>query len=271
MADPWEVKLDRADEHLVELRRSIQELMVSGAFTAVTDSMGRERAVRLVLTGEIPPRLGAIVGDIIHNARSSLDTVAVAVCEFGNGGKLSEDDERSVQFPITDSPASFDTAIGRRLPHAKDEHIEFICTQQPWYLVNQASVLDDEQRNESILHDDLSTLQRLSNTDKHRRIHLTAWYPSDIYAGSNETVTVGWRQNHPGRPWQHGDVIGWWILDGPDADVEELWPHAEIGLSLQYHLDLNWPGLPVDQFLEGLLRYVRGWVVTPLARMIDGV
>lgn len=177
-----------------------------------------------MLTGEIPPRLRAIVGDIIHNARSSLDTVAVAVCEFGNGGQLSESDEGSVQFPITDSPASFDTAVVRRLPYAKDEHIEFIRTRQPWYLVHHASVLDDEQRKESITHDNLSTLQRFSNTDKHRRIHLTAWYPSDIYAGSNDTVTVGWRPNHPGRPWQHGDVIGWWILDGPDADVEELCP-----------------------------------------------
>ena len=62
MPEAWDVKLDRADEHLGELARSIQELHDSGDFAAVTDQIGTERAVRLVLKAEIPSRFSAIVG-----------------------------------------------------------------------------------------------------------------------------------------------------------------------------------------------------------------
>lgn len=39
------------------------------------------------------------------------------------------------------------------------------------------------------------------------------------------------------------------------------------GLSLQYHLELAWVGVALDQFLERLILYVSS-VVIPLARMI---
>ncbi|MGH3804225.1 MAG: hypothetical protein ACRDTD_29630 [Pseudonocardiaceae bacterium] len=119
--------------------------------------------------------------------------------------------------------------------------------------------------SKSIKHEELSTLQRLSSIDKHRIVHVTAWHPTDVYAGSNEGLKVGWRPNCPVRP--DGDVIGWWVLEGTDEKVGDFWPKAEVGLSLQYHLDLNWPGIALDQFLEGLLRYVAS-VVVPMARMI---
>ena len=49
--EPWTVKVDRAAEHIGELRRSIGELKTSGDLAAVTDQQGSERVVRLV--GEV--------------------------------------------------------------------------------------------------------------------------------------------------------------------------------------------------------------------------
>ena len=39
--EPWDIKLERADEHLRELGRSVRELRESGEISAVTDSTGR--------------------------------------------------------------------------------------------------------------------------------------------------------------------------------------------------------------------------------------
>ena len=60
MIEPWTVKVDRAAEHIGELRRSIGELKASGDLAAVTDQQGSERVVRLVARGEPAPRLTAV-------------------------------------------------------------------------------------------------------------------------------------------------------------------------------------------------------------------
>ena len=152
-------------------------------------------------TGAIPSRLSAIVGDIIHNARSSLDTVALAVCEFGNGGKLSVHDEESVQFPITNSPARFDNAVEKRLPYTKDGAHRVHPHQAAVVPVQRASEPDDEQRNESIRHDDLSThsaplqYRQAPSGSPHRLVavrHLRG-------LKRNREGGLG-RPNHPGRP-----------------------------------------------------------------------
>jgi len=72
--------------------------------------------------------------------------------------------------------------------------------------------MSEERRASAIEHDELSTLQRLSNIDKHRRLHLAAWVPTDIMAGVDDGVEVRWKPNWLGRPPQDGDVVGWWLL-----------------------------------------------------------
>lgn len=39
-------------------------------------------------------------------------------------------------------------------------------------------------------------------------------------------------------------------------------------MTLSYHLGLGWTNQSVDGFLENLIRYIRGWVVGPLANII---
>lgn len=267
MAEPWDIKHDRANELLVELRRSIRELKQSGGFAAVTEEWGKERAVRVVLKTDIPDRLSAIVGDIVHNARSSLDTVALAVCDFGSGGKLSEEDERRVQFPITSDPADWKKQSRFRLPCAEKDHLGFMREHQPWYWIEQATVKSPAEKEESVKHHPLSTLQSLSNIDKHRAVHLTALYADVVFAGADDGVIKAFRTNETGRSLQDGDVIGWWLLSDDVPSGTGFFPRAELDLSLRYHLDLNWRGAPVGQFLESLVAHARH-VVVPLARMI---
>jgi hypothetical protein len=267
MAEPWDVKLDRADEHVRELQHSIRELLDSGDFAAITDPTGTERSVRLVIRSEIPARLSAIVGDIVHNLRSALDCVALATCEVGHGGPLSDAEERGVYFPITQSESHFNQVAPRYLPHAEPQHVDLIRFWQPWYDAVTDSGLTEEQRQSLIRHHDLNTLADLSNIDKHRRLHLTTWYPSHIYAGAPEGLEVRWRRATAPLALGDGAVVGQWILVGPEADTAEFHAYAEVELTLQRHLDFGWGGLDVHRFLERMAMYVRS-VVMPLARTI---
>lgn len=250
--EPWAIKLDRAAEHIGELRRSIGEFKASGDLAAVTDQRGSERVVRLVAKGEPAPRLSAIVGDFVHNLRSALDCVAVAACEVEQQRALAETEERSIQFPITKSAKDFDAEVQRRLSLAGDSSVGFIRSRQPWYFVDQASVLGVKRHESAVRHHELSTLAWLSNTDKHRRVHLTAWYPTDIWMAVPDGSTVQWRPG-PGE-WSDGAEIGRWLVAGYNAESVELGDNADVGLTLRHHLELGWPAVDVVGFLTGCWR-----------------
>jgi hypothetical protein len=271
MAEAWEVKLDRAEELRQELVHATDGLCRSGDFYAETDQAGAERAVRIVIRCEIPARLSAIVGDVLHNLRSALDCVALVTCEVGRSGPLTDAEERDVQFPITKGEPEFERRRRVLLPHAAPDAIDLIRSRQPWYLPNLAPGFDEAHRRLQIDEDLLSTLAALSNIDKHRRLHLTAWYPSAIYTGVPDGVRVRFRPN-PG-PIGDGSIVGYWLVDadeGIDPATVELEGHAEVAVSLQHHIERSVysPGIEMTDFLNTLVLHVHGWVVTPLARLI---
>ena len=107
----------------------------------------------------------------------------------------------------------------------------------------------------------------LSNTDKHRRVHLAAWYPTGIWMAVPDGVTVEWRPGLGGRT--NGAEIGRWLVSGPNAETVELGDNADVGLTLRYHLELGWPEVDVVGFLSGRHGHVRDWVGAPLAREIE--
>jgi hypothetical protein len=60
-------------------------------------------------------RCGAIIGDVCHNLRSALDHLAFQLAHRNKGGSVTN--ERRIQFPIEDNPATFKgrcTDPGRR-------------------------------------------------------------------------------------------------------------------------------------------------------------
>lgn len=261
MSEPWDVKLARAHEHLSVLRRAIDDLTDSGDFAVTTERSGRERAVRLVVRGAPPGRLSAIVGDFVHNLRSALDCVMLAACE--QGGPLTEAQERAVQFPITSTPAEYEGQKGR-IKSAPSEVRDAVCEMQPWYWAVRKSTppADDDQLRAIVQHDQLTTINHLSNVDKHRRIHLTTWYAEDIYTGSPDGVTVGWR--HATVAERSTGLVGHWVVDGDNAESVVMSGYGRAALTLQRYVDLDWHNVELTGILQGHLQHVE-WVVGTLA------
>lgn len=102
-----------------------------------------------------------IVGDILHNTRSSLDNLAYALAERHLNRALTPKEAKGVQFPITDGEPEFDEVRNRWLKHIAPAAQDVIKSVQPW------------DTPEHRVYRPLSVLRELSNLDKHRRIIVT--------------------------------------------------------------------------------------------------
>src|SRR5215218_6041340 len=87
-------KLARAHEHLVALRAAIDEYLAARPFATPNerDEASGDYVFRLVVQQPLPLRLGVMVGDFAHNARSALDHLVYLLSEGAY--------PRTSQFPI---------------------------------------------------------------------------------------------------------------------------------------------------------------------------
>lgn len=194
MAIPESVrlKLDRASEHLEELEGEIQKFLSSEPYAV--------KRVQEPNSGEIvfyweryilpPARLGLIVGDSIHNLRSALDHLALALAETGaaSAGKtLTEREMARIQFPITKSLNNFNKELkAGRLAYIAPNTQSVIEQQQPYHTSHPP-------------HDNsvLVIVQRLDNRDKHRALNLLGTIPSVGRVNWPKPLTRGSNLQYP--------------------------------------------------------------------------
>lgn len=139
----------------------------------------------------------AVIGDCVQNFRSALDHLTFALAEK-HSGSLSKEDARACQFPVVGDetkkgqtgagPAMFrDQAIARDIKGLSPAAQTIIEGLQPYQL------------GANFRAHPLWVLTELSNTDKHRFIHVVSWkskvlglspvrgfVPADFPPGANE-------------------------------------------------------------------------------------
>jgi hypothetical protein len=106
-------------------------------------------------------RWGLMLGEIVHSLRSALDALAYALADLDSPGR---GDDHVTQFPIyLLGTKRFwkDDLIRRQIQHIALPHRQMIERVQPY------------QTSKPARDNALALLQRLSNTDKHRGIHVT--------------------------------------------------------------------------------------------------
>jgi hypothetical protein len=104
-------------------------------------------------------RVGLLVGDIVHNARSALDHLVHDLAFHNSGGNLRQ--PTKTQFPIADTPSEFQAQAKRYLQEVASQHRSIIESFQPYHLMD-ANVGVGEYFHP------LAMLRDLSNLDKHR-------------------------------------------------------------------------------------------------------
>lgn len=151
------------------------------------------------------------------------------------GRELTEAEQLKCEFPIRDELAKVDAFSNERprrpLYGARERRA--IRDVQPGWLHDQIVAMGStsaQPREEEVRWDSLTLLQRLSNVDKHRTLHLVGWWPDFIYWGGNEgDPEYRWQWGRP--PFENGSILGTLIADaGQPAPAPQL--HHEIELRL---------------------------------------
>ncbi len=81
------VKVDRAKKHLADLDTEIREYHARNPYAIIPEIEAEtgDEVHRLLIREAIPAHWGAILGDVVHNLRSSLDLLAAELEPYAGG------------------------------------------------------------------------------------------------------------------------------------------------------------------------------------------
>jgi hypothetical protein len=171
------LKLERADRHLAELDEQVEAYYETRPITldGRYDPDSSQWIVSVHLSAEPPVEIGTIVGDAAHNLRSGLDQMTWQLALL-----TTDTPFKRTQFPIFTDDHSYGKDGQRMLQNLRSEHAEFIKALQPF---------NEAEPKQAILH----TLNRLSNVDKHRQLHLanTALLGASLRISDFEGAAIG--------------------------------------------------------------------------------
>lgn len=247
----YRLKLDRADRHLTFLQEAVKAFIESDPYTVSgeDDSLTGEYVARVRIREEPPAELSLIIGDFLHNARSSLDHLAYALA-LSHTPVLQN--ERSVQFLMCGDARTYAEQRPRHLAELSPTAETVIEQLQPYH-----------QWKGDGPHP-LLLLASLSNIDKHRLLHLTAGIVGGVKFAVKPTA---------GRPYKFFAARLGTFEDGTEI--------ARIGISSKF-ADLNvtpkfeiafenegpGAGMPVLKALNGVMRHIQDIVLPGLEPLL---
>ena len=121
-------KIIRAQKLLNELTSETEKYFESSQLVSTVESITETGEIQIVFKFElIPHEIRAIIGDIVHNIRSSLD---IAACELA---RINNKSDKNVYFPFCDSEERLDETIKNKKFHrAGDKAISIIRELKPF-------------------------------------------------------------------------------------------------------------------------------------------
>ena len=256
---PVQVKLQRVDDLLKDLDQIIRTFLHDRPYkaTRVVEDGGLIHKIVWEEYVEPPAQIGQVAADAIHNLRSSLDHMVVALARHGASAtdtSLTPAQERKLQFPIVASLDEWHTQLSRsRLLHVDPVARSIIKDNQPFRVT---------PARPKLAH--LLTLSELDDADKHRSVVRT-----DLAPG---IVKVNWPENlknvqlvNPYPPVDpiRGEELGRFTFDTPHAE-------DELPLDFQWGFTMwigYWSFYDVRYMIDNYVRVVH-YIVNQLASLL---
>jgi len=254
MVPSYILKLDRAQEHLEILKGQIETFSDSHPYTVAKRREGKKEVWRLHFTSGPPTSVLLVGADFIHNVRSGLDHLAVALVPSSRRRKTSfpifwggvwEPPQKGEDEQTLKDRARWETIVEKMKPEA----VAILKTLQPYRGYTP-------QSEETHL---LYSLNRLWNTDKHTRL------PFVVHALSNSTIrfTLNDGTTHTLVDREPGglgdDAKLTWGGGGRVVDVQ-IKGTAEVAIRVAMPDGF----IMLIEHFEGILNYARTEVVYPL-------
>ncbi len=144
------MKIERAQTHLNNLRVEVEAFHGRKPYRIIADNSSEPGKIlfRVKIIECVPAGWSAIIGDIIHNLRSSLDLLATALV-VANGGN-----PKTAYFPFAKIPGDIGARVNERMRGASPKAMKFARRLKPHPGGNEA----------------LWMLHSLDLLDKHRSI-----------------------------------------------------------------------------------------------------
>ncbi|HCM1038940.1 TPA: hypothetical protein N2810_004436 [Vibrio parahaemolyticus] len=152
-----ELKIVRAKSHIRELENQLVDYIKSKPFKVVVESEdgGSNHLWTLRVKHDIPMIFAAIIGDVIHNLRASLDLLAAELVEHAG------QDAKNVYFPFGNDADGLEQMIKkRRIDKAGQGVVDIVRDLKPYTGGNKL----------------LRSLHDLDITDKHKSLVPVAHY-----------------------------------------------------------------------------------------------
>jgi hypothetical protein len=223
------LRLERAREHLESFIREVADFLGTSEFPLVGETE-QLTGDRIYLAGEMPappPTLGLIVGDCVHNLRSTLDHL---VCDLSLVVDASTPCEKT-SFPVCTSMDAWKTCLGKELARVPSAAAKRIFNIQPLHWRTRAP--------EGYKLHPMWELNELWNWDKHRSFHLVHWASSKhtfLEIEGNDGVGVS-------QYLDPGPIIEGMLIARVPAAKAKL---VRVSLKPRVHFDLGGPARGKD-------------------------
>ena len=128
------LKIEWADQKIGDLLMEIGSFLRREPYKAIRHEKSEPEGWvewRAEVREQPPSQIGLIVGDIIHNLRSSLDHIVWELVERG-GARLTESERRKLGFPIYDCSEKFEAELQRKVKGASQAAVDFIKNTKPY-------------------------------------------------------------------------------------------------------------------------------------------
>ena len=111
----WWAKLRRAGTHRETLARLVDEFQASEPYTLDHEPGDKpdEVAYRLHIRREAPAEISTVVGDVLHNLRSALDSLAYELAVQSKGAALTNRESEVTSFPWVPSRRAYEAILRR--------------------------------------------------------------------------------------------------------------------------------------------------------------
>lgn len=203
--DGLRLKLARAEEHLRSLTDETSRYLDSDFFQLVRDDRAPGSAFHLWVKEQPPARLSILVGDCLHNLRSSIDHLAWQLVLANE-----EMPDEKTKFPI-------------HLKRPRDNFAPLAVRGMSQAAITAIEKLQPFQAGERANQTALWFLHQLSNVDKHRTLNLTAASMTGmrvrLLAGSTDTAIA--TAIIPGGVFRHREKVAAFPDVQPDRALSE--------------------------------------------------
>lgn len=214
-------KLAWARKHLDALDAEIESFVQSDTYAAAIHYDAKQGCyvARIKVGRGLPEHWSLMVGDIVHNLRSALDSLVYALA-LKHSGPPTEQEARSIQFLIADTQGEFvhpnrARLLSRVSPAAKAA----IERLQPYH------------REDARFKHTLSVLRDVSNVDKHRHLNITrATAQKSSISLSSPYITPGTELAGFNGPFENNTVIARWKFVGPVPKNVEVRGKFEVAI-----------------------------------------